>query len=198
MHILQGYEPYLRGFSLDVVDKSGNTCFAIDVDNRIFFYNDAYVKFARENQGDKIVKEWGLGRNILEAIQGPQREFFKVYFAQCISEGCVNTFAYECSSPEVFRLLKMYIYPLKNKNGLFLDHCFLVTKTIDREVACCSRRSYMDEHGLVRQCGHCRRTLNIENNSWDWCPNFLGYRKISHSLCRNCLDHYYPAEEGDE
>ncbi|MDZ7826889.1 MAG: hypothetical protein U5R48_13845 [Gammaproteobacteria bacterium] len=55
--------------------------------------------------------------------------------------------------------------------------------------------SYLDEHGLLHQCAHCRRMANqTEPARWDWVPAWVEAPppNLSHGICPLCLEYYFP------
>jgi len=184
-----------QGFDLDSLQESGNCLYVLDANLVITYVNPVYLKFAEENGGINVAKRWAVGCNVLDAINGPQREFYEDFFRTCMQDPQVTNHDYECSSEDEFRLFRMHVFPLGEGQGLLLDHSIVVSKKHDRPPHQFDQALYTDANGIVHQCGHCRRIQNLQTTAWDWCPDALGRLKISHSLCPLCLDHYYPDPE---
>jgi hypothetical protein len=177
---------------METLNRSPNVCLAVDPDINIFYVNRSYFEFANKNGGDKIEDDFGRGSNLLEAISGDQKDFYREFFNKCMGGTSMDTFEYECSSPEEFRLFKMFVYPLRDNNGLLMEHALIVEKEHDRPEAPYDKRYYIDENGILHQCGHCRRVRHLTEKRWDWCPTLMGFENTSHGICDICLDFYYP------
>lgn len=181
-----------QGIDMDSLQESGNCLYVLDADLVITYVNPVYLKFAEENGGIDVPTRWAVGCKVLDAISGPLREFYEEFFRTCMENKQVTNHDYECSSADEYRLFRMHVFPLGEDQGLLLDHSLVTSKKHDRPPHNFDQALYTDAHGIVHQCGHCRRVQNLKTSAWDWCPDTLGRLKISHGLCPSCLDHYYP------
>ncbi len=181
-----------RGFDTDALQENGNCLYVVDSDLVISYVNPVYLRFAEDNGGKEIADRFSVGCRILDAIDGPLRNFYADLYGRALRHGEVIEHDYECSSPDEFRKFRMHIFPISDAHGLLVDHSLIVSREHDREAHPFDPDAYIDEHGIIYQCGHCRRIKHLKAKRWDWCPDALARLKISHGLCELCLDHYYP------
>ncbi|GAB4318916.1 MAG: hypothetical protein Kow0074_08380 [Candidatus Zixiibacteriota bacterium] len=180
------------GLALDSLQDSGNCLYVVDSDLVITYVNPVYLRFAEENGGTEIAERFSVGCQILDAINGPLRDFYKDLYERALRDMEVIEHEYECSAADTFRWFRMHIFPLGDAHGLLVDHSLIVSRDHDREPYRFVPESYINGDGFLIQCGHCRRIKHQKANRWDWCPDALGRLKISHGLCDSCLEHYYP------
>lgn len=183
--------PNLHGFDVSELNENPNTCYIIDTAFQLLYANPAYYRFAEANDGLDVATRYGIGVNVLDAISGPQREFFANLFAQALQSDERTEFDYECSSAREYRMFRLILYPLPDRRGLVARHAVIKTRGHESEAHKFREGDYADDHKLIHQCGHCRRVRHLQENRWDWCPEALGYHPISHTLCDACVEFYY-------
>ncbi len=184
----------LRGFDVDTVVNSPNVCYIIDADLRLVYVNEAFHRFATENGAPGLAERFGLERSILDAISGPQRAYYDMRFRAALGADSVEPIDYECSSPGRYREYQLLLYPLRNHAGLLVEHSLRHSGEHTRNASPFDAADYRDQHGIIHQCGHCRRVQNMETAAYDWCPDAFAAERVSHGLCPYCLDFYYPDE----
>lgn len=190
--ILPGYESLFGQFDLDEVVSSPATCIGLNRDLTMVLLNPAYYTFARDNGGSAIPVRFGLGTNILDAIEGTLHRFFNDLFRRAMDGSAAEHFDYECSSSDVFRVFRMIMYPVADGRALLVDHSLTVSTNHNRVEAAFDTQAYTDQNGIAHVCGHCRRVRHLILNRWDWCPDVLQYGNVTHGLCSFCLDYYHP------
>lgn len=183
------------GFEQEWIETTHNTIMGIDKNCRIMLINQAYLQFARDNGGERIAADYNLGANMLDAISGPQREFYSEFFNNCFGANDVISHAYECSTPDRYRLFKLFVYPTPGRDALLLDHAIVVEHEHKHQSSSYSQEHYIDKDSLMHQCGYCRRVRHNNSRQWDWLESSFTYSNISHGLCESCLAHYYPNPE---
>lgn len=110
-------------FTIEALGRSGlnstaNTVFGLWPDLRLAYTNPGWARFAALNDGEPDIScRWAIGSNIAAAISEPLRPFFVENYARCLWEMRPWEFDYDCSSPDMFRLYRMTVYPL-NGDGL--------------------------------------------------------------------------------
>lgn len=181
-----------RGYDIETLNNSLNTCIAVDRDFNMVFLNQAYFKFAEDNNGIEIHDRFNLGTNFLDAISGDFRKFYREFMQKTLDQSKPGSFDYECSSARVFRKFRLLAYPLQDRAGLLMEHSLIVSCEHDREAVPFEGKYYIDEHGILHQCGHCRRIRNLPTQRWDWCPGAMDFKDVSHGMCDTCVDYYYP------
>ncbi len=186
-----GAEELFTQFDLEWIGNTNNTILGIDREFRILLVNHAYFRFAADNGGDRIVTDFGPGADLLTAIGGPQKQFYKALLAGCFERTDPLSHDYECSSSSVYRLLKMFVYPTVNRNALLLDHSLVVEQQQELPMTSQPKDSYIDEDGIMHQCGLCRRVRHNNMKQWDWLEGAFDFSSVSHGLCESCLTKYY-------
>jgi hypothetical protein len=157
----------LKGFGIQEIEKSPHTCLAVDADFNIIYVNEAYNDFAADNGDQNLPERFGIGSRMLDAISGPQRDFFRDFFEKAMATGEPSTMDYECSSATDYRLFRLHAYPLHRAPGLFIEHALAVSKKHEREPHIFREENYRDDFGILHQCGHCRRIRHLLSGRWD-------------------------------
>jgi hypothetical protein len=150
-----------------------------------------------ENDGKRANRSTVLGTLYLDAIPEPLREFYSTSFAEVLKTGNVWEHDFECSAPQTNRLFHMRMLRLSHshlliENSLRVEHPHVRKSPPQSELV-----TYVNEHGILTMCCHCRRTRRIapdQNAVWDWIPRFLMDQpaRISHGLCQTCMGYFYP------
>lgn len=163
-------------------------------DGRLAFFNAAWDRFASENGEPAITRTWPIGRSIWEAVPNELQAFYRTGFADSLAHSRPFQHDYECSSPTHRRTFHMTAAPIADGVALLLVHSLRREELhVDRVDAAAS--AYVDRHGLVHQCVHCRRVRVPDGGDrWDFVPAFVVRQqtKISHGLCGPCFELHYP------
>lgn len=191
INILPEYRESYQQFDLLSLSRSENTIIGIDRDLKVNLLNDAYYQFALQNNGEDIKERFSLGSNILSAISGEQREYYKYLFRKLFDSNKHHSHDYECSSVEKYRLYKMFLYPSKDNVVLLLEHTRIEEKPINQKEISSDPKDFIDKNNVMVQCGHCRKVRNIHNKQWCWLKESFTYKRISHTICNICFDTYY-------
>jgi hypothetical protein len=197
MRLIQpDFEKLLTGFDAGELNRVENTNFGLWPDLTFAFFNDGWFHFSEVNKGEpRISREWTLGRPLLEAIPDILHEFFIDGFRKCLAVGKPWEHEYDCSSPEIYRLMHQIVYPLGRSEGFLVVNSVRIERHIGELQEKREPDHYVDPHGIVHQCARCRRVENLAiKNRWDWIPAWVAspLQKVSHGLCPVCLDYYYP------
>lgn len=191
MKILDGFAATLAPYDLEELVRSANTIFAIDANGRIAFVNDAWLDFSRANGG------------------GDMDAWFGRVWRKCIPEALVDFYAdgldaarsmdepwdheYECSSPDVRRLLRATVSPLEGGGFLFVHAIVLETPhgTVSSGELGPGLR---DASGMIVQCCHCRCVRVPTTRQWLFVRSVVASPPpfVSHGLCEPCLAWHYP------
>ena len=170
------------------------TIFGMWPDLTLAYTNDGWDRFAEANDGSQVLKQFSLGCSVPQATSAVLQPFFVENYQRCLAELRPWEHLYECSSPEVFRRLKMTVFPLGNAEGLLVVNATCIEKNHAREPFPAHDHVYRDQFGLVHQCAHCRRVRRTENERiWDWIPDWVreSPKNTSHGLCVACATYYY-------
>ena len=190
------FEKLLKKFDLDHLYHSENSIFGLWPDLTLAFFNDGWFRFSRQNLGEpQISRDWPLGRSLCDAIPAVLSDFFNEGFLRCQTTGHPWAHDYDCSSPEVFRLMHQTVYPLKQELGFLVVNSLLVEKPIEDSPGTLILDDYIDNNGIIHQCAKCRKVQNLQSESrWDMITFLIASPppNISHGLCPVCLDYYYP------
>jgi hypothetical protein len=175
-------------------DWMKDVMFLLDDELRLVDCNPAWERFAEENGGHGLSCREVCGRLILDFVPDVLRTFYlhKYWLAKRTVAG--THLAYDCSSPDRIRLLRMTMLPL--------DDLLLVTNHLRLEEKCEPRPPltveeaghYIAPTGFVVMCANCRKTRRRQSETdWEWIPEMLSHdhSKVSHSLCTRCKTHLY-------
>jgi len=83
--------------------------YRIDAQNRVSKVNEAWIKFARENNGEGALPEKVLGSDIITAISDHTIKELYVSMIRQARNGHQVKFQYRCDAPEKRRLFSMHI-----------------------------------------------------------------------------------------
>jgi hypothetical protein len=186
----------------DNLRRLSNTIYVVDRDYAIVDYNVGYVTFARENDGADILDRWPIGSNVLTSVPGVIRESIRQMYDRVLREQMIFEHVYDCHSPQAFRLFRMRILPFMDDFAMH-EHCLTVSTSLngareltEDEIA----TGYVDQHDIIHQCAHCRRTQsNADPDNWVWLlplfrRNAVFSSQISHTVCPVCMHHCFPGE----
>lgn len=175
--------------------------YALSRDLRLTYMNPAWFRFARENgAGEEFFDRWRQGTPVLDAVPEVLRDFYRELFEEAMRETGLRRpiqFPYECSSPGLFRLFVMSLYPIESGGGLVVVnsprvvHAHAPSDHVETD----RLWAYQNANGLITQCAHCRCVQDPENpEQWHWVQAWVAHfpENTSHSLCPPCFEHYYP------
>jgi hypothetical protein len=188
------FKKQISHMDIEYMSDSQDTICIVDNDLRLVGYNDAWINFANNNNGESALQQFPLGANISDAGEEPIKSYIEKAYRGALQNNKPFEHDYECSSPEKFRVFHQTAYPLIDSIGLVITNHLVQEKPhTEKEVEFNNR--FVNEHGIIIQCANCRKIRNPVNPSnWYWVPSLVKspLENISHSLCVPCLDHYYP------
>jgi hypothetical protein len=179
-------------FGVGALERNPSTIVAIDPGGTILWTNSAWARFARDNGGAAMLERFGPGSSYFEGISGPLREHFEQAFQRAFRASAIFEQDYECSSPDVFRLMHLRALPIAG-GALLLEHSLVTecahTRTCMEELDV----RYRGDHGIVVQCSNCRRVRRADGSAWDWVRPWVAASppETSHGICTTCVDYYY-------
>jgi hypothetical protein len=170
-------------------------CFALTESLEICYCNTAWNRFALENHGDPGVLAPGvINKPFLQFVPRELEQHFRNLFWKARASGRVQSQDYECSTPELFRIYRMYIYPLQAGHGFVVINSLRVERPHTREALVPDDAKYLDKNGVIHMCANCRRTNRVGDPVvWDWVPAYVRARRrdVSHGVCPFCREYYY-------
>ena len=177
---------------LAALDAEREVVYAIDRALLLHFVNHAWEDFARANDGEACLQDYGIGTSVKRAIPAVLCDFYESAFARVFDGGAPLDYLYECPSNAQHRSFRM------RADRLTDDGYVIVSNHLVREVdfVCDEPRVpavYTDGNGLVVQCAHCRRVRRVGTELWDWVPSCVSAPTeiISHGPCTSCFAQHY-------
>lgn len=191
MRIDPRFARLLTAEQLDVFRSSPDSGFGLWANGAIAATNDAWDRFAHDNDGGDVVDAWPLGRSVWDAVPTVLVGFYRAAFESVVARGVPWHHDFHCSSPGRFRLMRMLALPV-GRAGLLVMNSARVER--NHEAVAEDGAAYRDAHGLVHQCAHCRRVRRGAADRWDFVPALVAHPdpRTSHALCPTCLAHHYP------
>lgn len=193
-----GAPPTLPDTIPQALKSSPNTCFALTESLDISYCNPAWDHFARENGGGpEVMAARVLHRPLLEFVPAELQARIIGLFAKARAEALMQSHDYDCSSPQLFRLFRMQVYPLRPGSGFVVINSLRVERPHRRQAYGPDDARYRRKNGIIQMCANCRRTCRVsEPNMWDWVPDYVqaSRRDVSHGLCPFCREYYYGSQ----
>lgn len=199
--ITPDFEAIIGRNRLESFNNHPTTVYGLDSELQFSYLNPAWFAFAEDNGNPIFVPDDRLlGKRILDAIPQVLQPFYEELFDSALRENQYNLTPrqsqYECSSPELYRLFSMHLYPL-GKNGIVVVHSLVIEEPHKASTEGRSKLDpshYTDQNGMIHQCANCRRIQNLViPDRWDWIPKWVQepHAKTSHVICQPCKQHYY-------
>lgn len=175
--------------SLDAfgIATADDTAYLTTHDRKLLETNEGWTRFAQANGDGALLERCVPGFCVDDVVPEVLRSFFVTAYERALATGERFEHDYECSSADVFRRLRMIVYPVRGDRLLFV-HSRIVERPHERDPA-------SPPLGLIKMCAHCRRVRESDEHSpWIWVPEYLTTMplRVSHGLCEPCFAHYYP------
>lgn len=179
----------------DVLASTANVAYILDTHLCISYCNPAWDKFALANEGELATAEKVLGIPVLDCVADHLRHFYQAAFGLCRREKRLVEFDFECSSPDIYRLLHMQMLPFKACDEILVMNSLRIERAHEPSLPRKNLREYFHED-IATLCAHCRRAKHAKEERWDWVPDLLRGKPncISHGLCPVCRDYMYRLE----
>jgi hypothetical protein len=189
------FEERLTDFKLETLEKHPNSVYALSSDLKLIYFNPAWEDHFQENNVNEVCGKELMGEAILDAMEGPEKELYRKLFHKVMESGEPLKHEYECNSPSKLRIYSQDIYPLE-QGGLLIVNSLRVEKDMEeagRQAQPFIQENYLNEEGFYEQCSNCRRTKQVNTDTWDWVPALVEKmpENVSHSICPICFDHYW-------
>jgi hypothetical protein len=182
-----------------VFEAEASVVFCLDLNLKITYCNPAWDRFARENGGSGLCLPAPIGRCVLEAVGGAERDYFEKLFRRVLTQSEPWERDYECSSGALFRKFRQRLVPMREGRGLVVMNSLCIERPHDRPSCPSLDEVYRNSDGIIVMCSSCRRTRrNLPGERlWDWVPAFVDRfpEGTSHGLCHPCFEAYYDGAE---
>jgi hypothetical protein len=179
-------------FDAESLARQALPLIAIDAAGTMLWRNPAWRRFAEQNDGAQVLARHPLGSSYFAGIGGELRTFFEDTFAEARGSQNVFELEYECSSPEVLRLMRLRALPV-GAHGLLLEHSRVLEMPMNRVEREAVESLYVTHQGVIVQCSNCRRVRRTDDGAWDWVASWVRspHPGISHGLCDVCVGFYW-------
>lgn len=179
-------------FSEATLAESGSALVALAPTGEILWVNERWWALARSHGAESALVRYGPGASYFDGIAAPLRAHYEAVLREALRTRAPFEEVYECSSPAARRLYHFRALPL-DPHGLLLEHSVAVEWRRAGAGAPPEAGPYIDEHGLIRQCSHCRRVARVSEAAWDLVRSVdaTTAASVSHGICPTCVDYYW-------
>jgi hypothetical protein len=179
------------------VKSSPHVSFAVTESLDIYYCNPAWDRFALENGGrPNVLAARVLYQPFLKFVPAGLKTYFTNLFRIVRSTGRLQSQNYECSSPQLFRIYHMQVYPMHPGSGFLVINSLRIEHPHTHQVHAPDDAQYRDKNGLICVCANCRRTRRrYSEEIWDWVPAYVYSpgQDVTHGICPFCREYYYGA-----
>ncbi len=159
--------------------------YIVNRDNLIIAVNDAWDRFAVENQGEAILKSAVLGHSVLDFVSGKATQsYWQRLLARARQRTTPLQVDYRCDAPLLKRWMCMELSLLDN-GDLRISHTQLQSQP-RKNAVCFVRAAQRGKHSYIR-CSLCNRVKNKEQ----WVePEEVGAApplQVTYGLCESCV-----------
>lgn len=182
----------------EALERHPGACYGLWNDRVLAWTNDAWTRFALDNQGEAVLRDWVPGAAVDGAL-GPMVDFYVNAIEGVLRTGKRWDHTYECSSADTRRVFRMSMLPVRGEAVLVQNTLVYESPREGAGDETGPRpgivQRYTDVQGRVLQCAHCRRTCRPGTAEWNWVPEIVRAAppSTSHGLCPVCLEYHYPA-----
>lgn len=160
----------------------------IDENDVIFYINEEYIKFAVENDGERLVKE-SLGKPIWNFItNGLVKKLYQELIAAIRKTKESVKISFRCDSPDRMRFMQMEVFPLIENGVAF--HNILLREKFKADGYTPDIIAILGEAGYP-MCSHCNK-IKIDENWFELEDALKGKLlqnknlKAHYSICKYC------------
>jgi hypothetical protein len=181
---------------IGALDQSADVSFMLDRDLHLAYRNEAWNKFAVENDAPELASGNVIGTDLRRVVGRDLLPFYTGAFDKVERERAAWECLYECSSPALFRKFRMQIQIL-DTFGYLVRNSLVIERPHDSS-SLPEGVEYLNADSIISMCMHCRCSRRTTPPfHWDFVPAHLerGVKNISHSLCPVCLEYFYPKVE---
>jgi len=181
-------------FGIRTLEATPDVVYVVDGHGRIKYCNAAWNAFATQNNGEHLERDRIVGRHCLQGVHDPLRNFYARIYSLVLRTQKPWAGDYECSSPTKYRVFHMLVFPL-SRSHLLIENSLFVERFHRRKEHVDGEGQYINRHGFVTMCAHCRRTeyrSSEGKREWHWLPGYLvtAPAPVTHGFCPTCISHY--------
>ena len=179
--------------------------YAIDVEDKISFFDEGWCRFAEANDGAELTRPAILGQSLWDSITDPTTRQIYQQIVSRVRLGKLARFTLRCDGPAFRRRLEMTISAASDGAVEFETRALHVE---DREpVALLSRRTTRSTD-LLRTCSWCNRIdVGFGSNDWVEVEDAMKHLRLfeleqlphlTHGICEDCYASMTSAAEDME
>lgn len=162
----------------------------IDRTDKLTFVNEAWIRFARENDADKLVSTPVTGRLLWEFIVDDEtKELYRAVLGRTRNQQVEVRFPYRCDGPDRRRYMEMVMTPLTEGEVKFTSR---LLREEPRDPVRLLEAETPRSADLIKMCGWCKKISTPEWMEVEEAIRRLGLLelsvlpKVSHGICPNC------------
>lgn len=176
--------------------------YRIDALDNIFYVNDAWMVWARQNDGDSVMPDYVLGRKLWACMGDPTvLQIYQRMVAQARAGKPVQ-FNYRCDSPAHRRVFAMSIH---SNDGIEVEFASALVHEEVRPVVALLQPGRKRDQRMLRICSWCQRVA-VSVDRWlpvEEAAQVLHLMEadslpcITHGMCERCAETMLKTLEGD-
>lgn len=169
--------------------------YRIDQSNAIYFVNDAWLDFARENQASQLNSDAVLHKSLWSFVSGLETQHLYGVMLEKVRTGQTPIkVPFRCDAPECRRYMELKIYPLPHKSLEFRSR---ILKLEPRDAVKVLDTTVDRSSDLVKMCSWCKKVYTGELLGWVeveeamWILDLFSAVKlprITHGMCPDCYE----------
>jgi hypothetical protein len=176
--------------------------FRIDRRDDIVFVNDAWTRFALDNEAPELVADFVLGRSLWDFVADATTRQLYAAVLRRVRSGSSVRFPLRCDSPSVRRYLEMSVGPREGATVQF-ETRLVAAETRPHQVLW--KRATPSSTDLLLVCGWCKR-VNV-SSEWLEVEDALVHLNafdhpqtppVTHGICPRCVDAVLSALRTDD
>jgi hypothetical protein len=168
----------------------------VDKNDNIVGVNENWQSFAEENLGTACLPEKIIGSSLWDHIRDPEtKHLYEIILLKVREYHRQATFSFRCDSPEIRRLLKLFVIPREDDSVDFISQKI---NTELRKPVELLRSGIERSEDLIRICSMCKK-IALSETEWTEVEIAVQEMKlferevlpqITHGVCQPC---YYTA-----
>ncbi|MFO0601014.1 MAG: hypothetical protein U0228_37240 [Myxococcaceae bacterium] len=197
---MAGVEPSSSDALKRTLDAEPNAALMLDERGRITWVNAEWNRRALADGARNLLGPRIIGTDYLWWLKGTLQSQAAAILSNLPAEPSPDalTLEGECNTPLVHQRLSTHFARLAQPRRGVLVRFFLRVEgplAQRHQLSERPRESFVDENGIITQCGCCRRSRDPRTGQWHLSLALFpgGQSDVSHGLCDSCTEAYYPA-----